>query len=239
MSGVWGAAVLLGPPASGKTSVANAVAERAGDIYVVEAGALLKQRAASDTDTGRQLRSYVDQGRLAPVDLVEPVIREAVEQHPEQHVVFDGFPRTEEQIDAWLRIVQRQGLRLKTVVILELTLAEAIERLRGRRVCSRCGAVYQLPTQPPNAPQHCDRCGGELIRREDDAPDTVRRRFEDYERCTLPVARTLGWEFSTLTYRQSGTHPAAETAERIVRWLQTDPPDTDDITDRSRGGKNP
>jgi adenylate kinase len=209
-----GAALLLGPPGSGKTTLADAVADHE-DMAALEAGALLRARLRADEELSRRLKPYLEKGEMAPVDLVEPVLADRLRELSERHVLFDGFPRTEEQIAPFFALLRDHELHLRSVVVLSLSVEESIKRLSARRVCPKCGAVFNTLSAPPKRPGRCDRCGAALSRREDDEPDVVRRRFDVYERQTGPVVAFFHREHPRLTYTQTGSVKVSQAANRI------------------------
>jgi adenylate kinase len=112
-------------------------------------------------------------------------------------------------------------LELKAVVLLNLEKSEAVQRLSQRRVCRQCGAVYNLAANPPKKPETCDRCGGPLVLREDDRPEAIWHRFEEYERETRPVEAFFRREYAQITLGQSGNLPFETLANETVRLLES------------------
>lgn len=209
-----GAALVLGPPGSGKTTLADAVAEHE-DIATIEAGPLLKEKLQADGEMARRLKPYLDKGEMVPTSCVEAVLADRLGEITRAHVLFDGFPRTEEQVRRFFDLLRNHALHLRSVAILTLDVDEAIERLVARRVCSKCGAVFNMANDPPQRPGTCNRCEGELVRRDDDKPDVVRRRFAVYERQTGPVVAFFAREYPQFTFEHPGTAPTSQAAERI------------------------
>lgn len=171
--------VLLGPPGAGKGTIAVRVAAELGLLHL-STGDVLRDEVARGTDLGRRAQAYMARGELVPDEVVLAMVEERVRDR--QGVLLDGFPRTLAQAEALTRF-----LPLDVVVDLVASKDEVVRRLSGRRVCPHCGAVYNVATQPPRVEGKCDRCGGELVQRPDDAPEVVARRYEVYERDSRPL----------------------------------------------------
>jgi adenylate kinase len=171
--------VLLGPPGAGKGTIAARLAQDL-ELLHLSTGDVLRDEVARGTALGKAARGFMDRGELVPDDVVLAMVRERV--NGRQGVLLDGFPRT---------LAQAQGLAeflpVHAVVYLAVSKDAVVQRLSSRRVCGSCGAVYNLVTQRPRTVGRCDRCGGELRQRPDDAPEVVARRYEVYERDSAPL----------------------------------------------------
>jgi adenylate kinase len=179
--------VLMGPPGVGKGTQAKSLQERSG-IPHVSAGDILRHAVRTGTPVGRQVRPYVESGKLVPDDLMGDLIAESLEGNGEKGFILDGFPRTLEQVDILDRLLGRLGSRLDVVFILTAPEEEIVRRLSGRRLCPSCGALYHLESKPPSSPGVCERCSSALVQRPDDAEDVIRERLRVYAEQTLPVA---------------------------------------------------
>jgi adenylate kinase len=139
---------------------------------------------------------YMPRGALVPDATVWEMVRERSQcLHCSGGFILDGFPRTLTQAESLKNLMEERKLLLDAVVNYELPLAEIVERLSGRRTCDKCKAVYHVTRQPSQASGACDRCGGRLVQREDDRPESVTVRMETYERSTAPLInfyRNLG-----------------------------------------------
>jgi adenylate kinase len=132
---------------------------------------------------------YMKRGELVPDTTVLGIIRERGKcLHCAGGFLLDGFPRTVAQAEALDLILRQEQVKLDAVVSYELPIDEIVSRVSGRRTCSKCKQVYHVSARPPRVAGVCDRCGGALVQREDDRPETVRVRMEAYERSTAPLA---------------------------------------------------
>jgi adenylate kinase len=208
------AVVLMGPPGSGKTTLARALAERT-PISIIEVGNLLKREVQRGTMLGKKIERYTSVGELVPLAHVTEIVSKASQKTREDIVLFDGMPRATSQILPFLEMLDEQRLDLCAVIILTLDLQTALDRLVGRRICKRCGALHNVAGQSAEQVNICERCGGELIQRQDDREEIVRERFERFEHETLPVIEFFKKEFDELTWEQSATTPAKQRIERV------------------------
>lgn len=188
-----GTAILIGPAGSGKTTLARALAlsgisnRTSIKVSVIETGNLLEAEIRRGTPLGSEIKPYKIAGELVPSQLVEAVIGAELERIHGGLVLFDGFPRSLDQVEVQSRVLQRHNRRLCAVIVLLLDLAISIRRLSGRRICSNCGTLYNIYSNPPAKEGICDRCGSTLIQRGDDREELVRHRFATFQRETLPV----------------------------------------------------
>jgi len=188
--------VIFGPPGAGKGTLAQGLQSKLG-IPHLDMGELLRDEVRRGTEVGKIVSAYMSQGRLAPDEIVFQVLRQKLERS--EGYILDGFPRTPAQAEM-LEKVSPPDLVLNLVVPEEVI----IRRLSARRLCEKCGAIYNLVSLPPAKEGICDRCGGELYLREDDRPEIVKERLRVYREQTEPVL-----EF----YRRKGILREVEGAE--------------------------
>jgi adenylate kinase len=182
-----GRLVFLGPPGAGKGTQARALAREWG-VPQVSTGDMLREAALAGTRLGLEAKRYMDTGVLVPDAVVIGLVDERLAQpDAARGFVLDGFPRTVAQAEALDALLRRRGLELDRVLYFDVSRGELIRRLTGRRTCRSCGAGYHVVSAPPATPERCDRCGGELYQRADDAEGTVSRRLDVYETQTAPL----------------------------------------------------
>jgi len=180
--------ILLGAPGAGKGTQAALLSQRLG-IPTISTGNILRQAIKDGTDVGLQVKSLMDAGKFAPDELIMQILSERLAQSDcRQGYILDGVPRTLAQAEA----LTQAGIEFDHVVSLEVADKDIEERMSGRRACPGCGATYHVKTLPPKQEGICDSCGGELVLRTDDAPETVRHRLEVYHAQTEPLKDYYG-----------------------------------------------
>ncbi len=174
--------IILGPPGAGKGTCASRVSDIAG-IPHISTGDLLREAVRERAPLGIRAKGHMDAGELVPDELVVGMLRERLARPDcQKGFILDGFPRTLAQAKA-LGGIAAVDLAINMVVPADII----VKRLSTRLVCSKCGAVYNTRTLPPKKAGICDKCGGKLYQREDDRPEAVRRRLEEYKKKTKPL----------------------------------------------------
>lgn len=192
--------ILLGPPGSGKGTVADKL-EKEFKFKHISAGQLLREEVAKSTTIGKDIKNIIEKGILVPDELVTQIVK--LEIRNKKNYILDGFPRTVPQAQ------EITDLRINIVIYLDIAEKEVITRLSGRRVCSTGEHNYHLQYIPPKKTGICDVDGTKLVQRKDDAPEVIRERFRVYNKLTKPVAEY---------YRKKGvlkTVNAAQTPEKV------------------------
>ncbi len=175
--------ILLGAPGAGKGTQAEILAKKL-NIPTISTGNILREAIKNGTETGLKAKSFMDSGKLVPDEVIIGIVVERVAQEDCQNgFILDGVPRTIPQAQA----MEAQGIQLDWVVSLEIDDEVIEQRMTGRRVCSGCGASYHVTANPPKVENVCDSCGGELIIRKDDTPETVKNRLAVYHEQTEPL----------------------------------------------------
>ena len=206
--------VLLGPPGAGKGTQARSLAARWA-IPQVASGDLLRAVVREESELGREAASYMDRGQLVPDDLVLRLVAKRLgKADARKGFILDGFPRNVMQAEALAKGLDKAALRLDKAVAVIVPDEEIVKRISGRRTCRNCNAMYHVAFEPPAKPGVCDKCGGQLYQREDDAEDTVRERLKVYREATQPLLdhyRQLG-----LLAQVDGVGRTDEVEKRII-----------------------
>jgi len=179
--------VLLGPPGVGKGAQGAALAEWLSAERVVT-GDLLRAARREGTELGKKAQAFMDAGDLVPDSLIVEMVRERLTELPvDRGLLFDGFPRTAVQAEAFGKVLAGMGRALDAVLLLEASDETLVRRIGGRRSCPQCGRVYNVHLDPPINEGICDECGAVLDHRKDDRPETVRHRLGVYREQTEPL----------------------------------------------------
>ena len=175
--------ILLGAPGAGKGTQAEVICNKFS-IPAISTGNIIREALKNGTEMGLKAKSYMDEGKLVPDDVVIGIIQERLAKDDcKNGFILDGFPRTIPQAEA----LDAMGVEIDRVVSIEGPDEKIVERMSGRRVCEKCGASYHMLYKKPAKEDVCDACGGALIRRKDDAPETVQDRLKVYHEQTEPL----------------------------------------------------
>ena len=179
--------VLVGAPGAGKGTQAKFIAERY-KIPQISTGDIFRANIAAKTQLGQEAKRYMDAGDLVPDEVTIGIVRDRLaKDDTKEGFLLDGFPRTVTQAEALGAMLDELGTPLDVVLELQVDVDEVVRRLSGRRTCRKCGHVWHVEFDPPSKEGLCDVCGGELFQRDDDLPDTIRRRLEVYTEQTAPL----------------------------------------------------
>ena len=175
--------ILLGAPGAGKGTQAERLC-KVLEIPTISTGNILRAAVKNGTPTGLKAKAFMDAGKLVPDEVIIGIITERLaEDDCKNGYILDGVPRTIAQAEA----MEKAGINFDAVVSIEVADEVIMERMSGRRVCESCGASYHLVAVPPKVAGVCDSCGGKLVQRKDDAPETVKDRLAVYHKATEPL----------------------------------------------------
>lgn len=175
--------ILLGAPGAGKGTQAEKICEKL-NIPAISTGNILRAAVKDGTEMGLKAKSYMDAGQLVPDEVVIGIIKDRLNDDDcKNGFILDGFPRTIPQAQALLN----SGVDIDKVIDIEVPDEAITKRMSGRRVCSKCANSYHIEYKKPRVDGICDACGGELIQRKDDAPQTVLDRLAEYHKMTEPL----------------------------------------------------
>ena len=175
--------IMFGAPGAGKGTQAAILSERLG-IPTISTGNILRAAVKNGTPVGLQAKRYMDAGQLVPDQVIIDIIVERLgEDDCRKGFILDGVPRTIPQAEA----LDNAGVRFDCVLDIEVSDEEIVSRMSGRRACPDCGATYHVKAAPPKVEGVCDTCGGKLVQRDDDKPETVQSRLDVYHSQTEPL----------------------------------------------------
>lgn len=180
--------VLLGPPGAGKGTLAAVLKEKFGLLHI-STGDLLREEMKSGSDLGNKVKKFVESGDLVPDQIVIEMIEKKLAQNDLgiKGYMLDGFPRTTVQAEDLDKILAKIGRPIDFALYMQASLPVILQRLTGRRVCRKCGAISHVVNRPSKRPGICDLCDGELYQRADDTEETIRNRMQVYEQKTAPI----------------------------------------------------
>ena len=205
--------ILLGAPGAGKGTQADILCKEL-DIPTISTGNILRTAIKNGTPTGMKAKAYMDEGKLVPDDVIIGIITERVaEEDCKNGYILDGVPRTIAQAES----LEKAGIVFDDVISIEISDEVIMERMSGRRVCEACGASYHLVAVPPKQEGICDKCGGKLVQRKDDAPETVKARLEVYHQETEPLKAFYAQRGLLKSVENQPT--VAETSQAILHVL--------------------
>lgn len=203
--------ILLGAPGAGKGTQAEVICDKL-NIPAISTGNILRAAVKNGTEMGLKAKEYIENGSLVPDPVIIGIIKERLaEPDCANGFILDGVPRTIAQAEA----LEAHGIVFDHVISLEISDEAIVKRMDGRRVCVQCGTPFHLETKPPKQAGVCDLCGGTLIERDDDRPDTVRARLVVYHEETEPLK-----QFYQKRGRLSAVPGDLGTVEEITRAIK-------------------
>jgi adenylate kinase len=211
--------ILLGPPGSGKGTQGERLQADFRLPYYAS-GDILRAAVRDGTALGREAKEYMDRGDLVPDEVIIGLISDRLQgAEAADGFILDGFPRTSGQAEALDAEVQRLGKRLTAAILFEVSDDEVVRRLSGRRTCVKEGHIFHVDFDPPKKEGVCDLCGAKLVIRDDDKPEVVRHRLEEYHAKTEPLISY--YEDKGILRRVDGQLGPEDVVDRIRALLAT------------------
>ncbi|MCI8624965.1 MAG: adenylate kinase [Lachnospiraceae bacterium] len=209
--------IMLGAPGAGKGTQAKKIAERYG-LPHVSTGDIFRANIKNGTELGMEAKKYMDQGMLVPDELTVKILLDRVAQEDcKNGYILDGFPRTIPQAEVLDKALTELGDKIDYAVNVHVPDENIVNRMSGRRACVSCGGTYHVVYAPTKKEGICDACGGELILRDDDKPETVQKRLAVYHEQTQPLIDF--YQNKGILVEVDGTKEMAEVFEAIVAIL--------------------
>ena len=205
--------ILVGPPGAGKGTQGEILSKKLG-IDTISTGVMLRTAIKEQTEVGKLAEQYINDGKLVPDDVIVAIVKERLAQPDcDKGFILDGFPRTVPQAEA----LTASGVKIDKVLSLEVDDSVIVERLSARRECSKCGAPYSVLYKKPAVEGKCDKCGGELIQRADDNPETIQTRLNVYHEQTEPIKAY--YEKQGLLVKAEGADSVDDTTKNVFKAL--------------------
>lgn len=203
--------LVAGPQASGKGTQAELLA-RKFNLPIFSAGNSLRQRAAKGDELGKKLGDIMKAGKLVNDDIIDEIMIEQVREKGAKGYILDGWPRNMYQYEFFIK-----HEKLTRVFEVSISDKEAFRRITGRRTCAKCQAVYHIEYNPPKKEGVCDKCGGELVVRDDEKEESVKARLGVYHTMTEPMLER--YKESGVYQKINGEQPIPEVTEDILKYL--------------------
>lgn len=210
--------IMLGAPGAGKGTQALKIAEKY-NIPHISTGDIFRMNIKEGTELGKKAKSFMDQGLLVPDELVVDLVVDRLAQADAKNgYVLDGFPRTIPQAEALDKALAEKGEAVDYAIDVDVPDENIINRMSGRRACTACGGTYHIKYAPTKVDGVCDTCGGALVLRDDDKPETVKKRLEVYHEQTQPLIDYYNKKNALKTV--DGTQDVADVFAAIVKILE-------------------
>jgi len=179
--------IMLGAPGAGKGTQAKMIAQ-SYKLPHISTGDIFRANIKEGTDLGKEAKTYMDEGKLVPDELTVRILLDRVAKDDcKEGYVLDGFPRTIPQAEVLEKELEKLGDKVDYAINVDVPDENIINRMSGRRACLKCGATYHIKHVPPKKEGICDVCGSELVLRDDDKPETVKKRLDVYHEQTQPL----------------------------------------------------
>lgn len=179
--------LIMGPAGAGKGTMSDLILKEY-DIPHISTGDMLRENVRNNTELGKMAKTYMEAGKLVPDDVINAMVEDRLQQPDcQKGYLLDGFPRTLVQAEEFKKIAEKIGKPVESVIALEVDFDQLVDRITGRRICPKCGAIYHIRNHAPKVEGICDECGAELTQRKDDTVEQLKVRMEEYDKSTKPV----------------------------------------------------
>lgn len=203
----------MGPPGAGKGTQGEILEKKLG-VSTISTGLILRTAIKEQTEVGKLAEKYINDGKLVPDEVIVEIVKERLAQADcEKGFILDGFPRTTAQAEA----LDAAGVKIDKVLLLEVDDDEIVNRLSSRRECSKCGTPYNIIAKKPAKEGICDNCGGSLITRDDDIPETIKKRLNIYHEQTEPIKNF--YEEKGILVTANGEDRLEDTTKNVAKAL--------------------
>lgn len=202
--------IFLGPPGAGKGTQAKFLEKDYGFIQI-STGDILREAVKKGTELGKLAKKYMDEGKLVPDDVIVGIIEEKLEELKDKNIILDGFPRTIPQAEALDEMLKKKNKEVDAVILFDISDEEVVRRLSGRRVDPKTGNVYHIEFNPP--PE-----GVEIIQRDDDKEEVIRKRLEVYHNQTEPLIEY--YKKQNKLFKVDASKPVEEVYNQIENMLK-------------------
>ena len=210
--------IMLGAPGAGKGTQAKRIAEKYG-IPHISTGDIFRANIKNQTELGMKAKAYMDQGALVPDELtLELIMDRFTKDDCKNGYVLDGFPRTIPQAEALTKALVDKQDAVDFAVNVDVPDEAIVSRMSGRRACLACGGTYHIKFNPTKVEGICDACGGELVLRNDDKPETVQKRLDVYHEQTQPLIEY--YQNQNILKEVDGTLPMEDVFQAIIAILE-------------------
>ncbi|HIH17621.1 MAG TPA: nucleoside monophosphate kinase [Nanoarchaeota archaeon] len=203
--------LIFGKQASGKGTQAKLIAEKYRLVHIAT-GDIFREIRKEDSELGKKVRALIDGGKLVPDDVTTEIVMAKLKSLGKKGFILDGYPRNLTQVKAFEKIP------IDIALLIEISDAEAVKRMSARRICnnSKCGEIYNTLVKKPKQEGKCDKCGSSVIQRDDDKPESIKKRLETYRRETAPIMEF--YKKKGLLKEVDGTRPI-ESIFREIRGI--------------------
>lgn len=206
--------IMLGPPGAGKGTQAAVLSEKLG-IHIISTGHILRTAISEERPVGLEAKKFMDQGLLVPDEIIIDIVKDFFATNDMgRGCILDGVPRNIKQAE----MLEKMGVQIDAAISLEVSDSDIEDRMTGRRACPKCGAGFHTKALPPKVEGICDVCGEKLVIRDDDKPETVRRRLKVFHTETEPILAFYADRGKLFSI--DGTASVEETTEKVVKALE-------------------